>query len=129
MSVLGVRGTSVPPGTNLPANTRPFSLPADALTVWLCPCLLVCPPPSVFFVLGDLQEQVSPVLLKVQFGFILSLSLFFFLTFIHFLIERERQSMSRKGAERENGGDRIPSRLQAPNRQHRARRGARTHRP
>ena len=128
MSVLGVGGTSGLPGTNPPANTRPFSLPADALTVWLCPCLLVCPPPSVFFVLGDLQEQVSPILLKVQFGFIFSLSLFFFfLTFIHFLIER--QSMSRGGAERENGGDRIRSRLQAPNRQHRARRGARTHRP
>ena len=86
-----------------PANTRPFSLPADALTVWLCPCLLVCSPPSVFFLLGDLQEQVSPVLLKVQFGFIfsLSLSLFFFFNVYLFLRQREMEYEQGRGRERE----------------------------
>ena len=37
--------------------------------------------------------------------------------------------MSRGGAERERGRCRIRSRLQAPSRRHRARRGARTHEP
>ena len=44
-----------------------------------------------------------------------------------FLRERERQSVSRGGAER--GRHRIGSRLQAPSFQYRARRGARTHKP
>ena len=49
----------------------------------------------------------------------------FFLTFIHFLRDTGRQSMSGKGAER--GRHRIQSRLQALRCQHRARRRARTH--
>ena len=48
-----------------------------------------------------------------------------FLTFIHFLRDRERQSMSGKGAE--GGRHRIRSRLQTLSCQHRARCGARTH--
>ena len=49
-----------------------------------------------------------------------------FLMFTYFW-DRERQSVSRGGAERE--GDRIRSRLQAPSCQHRAWRGAQTHGP
>ena len=43
--------------------------------------------------------------------------------------EGERQSASGGGAERERGRHGIRSRLRAPSCQHRARRGARTHRP
>ena len=55
-----------------------------------------------------------------------------FKNFFYLLLrDRERQSMSGRGAERETDTHthRIPSRLQAPSCQHRARRGARTHEP
>ena len=56
---------------------------------------------------------------------------FFFFNVYLFLREGERQSASRGEAERERerGRHRIRSRLRAPSCQHRARRGARTHRP
>ena len=46
-----------------------------------------------------------------------------------FTFERERQSVSSGRTERDRGRHRIGSRLQAPRGQHRARRGARTHKP
>ena len=56
-------------------------------------------------------------------------SFFFFLIFLMFIFETERvqRGDGRRGAG--GGGHRIRSRLQAPSRQHRARRGARTHKP
>ena len=59
-----------------------------------------------------------------------SLVLFFFYFFkCLFFRQREKQSASRGGAEREGGRHRIQSRLQALSRQHRARRGPRIHKP
>nr|XP_060508580.1 zinc finger protein with KRAB and SCAN domains 8-like [Panthera onca]XP_060508581.1 zinc finger protein with KRAB and SCAN domains 8-like [Panthera onca] len=52
---------------------------------------------------------------------------FFFLTFYLFL--RQRETEHEQGRGRERGRHRIGSRLQAPSRQPRARRGARTHGP
>ena len=59
--------------------------------------------------------------------FLFSSSLFFFLFFFFqsLFILREREREREPGRSR----DRIPSRLQAPSHQHRARHGARTHEP
>ena len=54
------------------------------------------------------------------------LSLFYF---ILFYFERERERVQAGQGQRERGRHRIRSRLRAPSRQHRARRGARTHEP
>ena len=60
-------------------------------------------------------------------GFI-SLS-FFFLTFLFILFLRQRETEHERGMGRERGRHRIGNRLQALSCQHRARRGAQTHRP
>ena len=58
--------------------------------------------------------------------YMIQLFLIFFNVYL-FLRDRERQSTSRGGAERDT--HRIRSRLQAPSREHRAQHGARTHEP
>ena len=58
------------------------------------------------------------------------LSFFFFLIFKHlFTVEKQRDTEHEQGRGRERGRHRIRSRLQALSCQHRARRGARTHKP
>ena len=52
----------------------------------------------------------------------------FFLMLIHFLRERQRQSESGEGAEREGDTESKAGSVQAPSCQHRAGRGAQTHR-
>ena len=62
---------------------------------------------------------------KCKKFFLMFIYSFFFFNVYVFIFLRQRESMNRGGSER--GRHRIPSRLQAPSCQHRARRGARTH--
>ena len=70
------------------------------------------------------MSLIRKITWPVQMPFLLKKKFFFF-NIYSFLRDRERQNMSREGAER--GRHRIWNRLQALSHQHRAQRGARTH--
>ena len=74
--------------------------------------------------------SAGEIALTFSFGGLCLLSHLLFIYFIYFyvyLFLRQRETEHEQGRVRERGRHRIRSRLQAPSRQHRARRGARTH--